>query len=121
MKPHRDHGSSYKGMNLVVADLKFRYLAHSHHVRNHHSKQADFCGSMERDESSTSGLAERKVLEKTETLTCLEHLNLKAHPPSDILPPTRPHLLQQVQTYNNSTSYEGVVVIYFQTTTLSRG
>jgi hypothetical protein len=36
-----------------------------------------------------------------DTLARLEHLRPQSPPPSDTLPPTRPHLLQQGHTYSN--------------------
>ena len=47
MKRCNDHGNSYKGKHLFVADLQFRGLFHCPHGRKHGSTQVDMVLEME--------------------------------------------------------------------------
>ena len=77
---HHDHGNSSKGKHSIGAGLPFRGLVHYHQGEKHGGMQADV------------GLDWQAAGRESDTGPGLSIWNLNAHP-SDILLPTRPHLL----------------------------
>jgi hypothetical protein len=81
LKTHHDQGNSYKGQHLIGAGLQIQYIISAgawQHLSRHGAAGAErstFC----LEDSQEEGLI--------------------AHPHSDILPPTKPHLLQQGHTF----------------------
>jgi hypothetical protein len=107
-----DQGNSYKGKHLVGAGLQFRSLVHYHHDGKHSSRQADVVLEELRVLHFDLQVAEGNCM----TRGSLSIYNLKAHPHSDTLPPTRPHLLKKATPPNSATPGGGGKPI--QTTTL---
>jgi hypothetical protein len=87
---HHGHRDSYQGKNLVRADLQLRGLHHCHHGRDHSSMQVDM---LLENEFKVLHLDLQTTERKREPLSLA--LASETSKPSDTLPLTKPHQLQQ--------------------------
>ena len=91
MKGHPDHGNSYKRKHLIELALQFQRFSPLSSWRGKTACRQLWC--WEGTESSTSwSEGNRKKWPVDHTECSLSKGDLKAHPHSDTLPPTRPHL-----------------------------
>jgi len=102
VKRHHDQDNPYKGKHSVVSGLQFPRFSPSYHGRRHDNVQADKVQEKElRVLHLDPKTMRRSWLPQATSRRFLppqiepEHKKetSKAHPHSDVLPPTRPHLL----------------------------
>jgi hypothetical protein len=97
VKGHHDLGNSHKGKHLSEPGLQFRGSVLYHHDWKHGSMQVD---TVLEKELRVLHL-DLQAAGRESDWAWLEYLSPQSPPPTAVLPPTRPHLLQQGHTYSN--------------------